>query len=156
MKSLRVLLLAAALPVAILVAAVAPHVTWRKATAPPAPAAAPDLPGTISFNRDVRPILVANCFRCHGADPGSREAELRLVECGMGVRREAGDDTVEELYSDRAAAPVERLQGGDIARVPRRLRRPLSGLGGCGGRCKRQEKGRECVSHRGPEGQNLR
>jgi len=32
----------------------------------------------IDFNRDVRPILADKCFRCHGPDAGSREAELRL------------------------------------------------------------------------------
>jgi hypothetical protein len=32
----------------------------------------------ISYNRDIRPILVENCFACHGADSGSREAGLRL------------------------------------------------------------------------------
>jgi mono/diheme cytochrome c family protein len=32
----------------------------------------------IDFNRDVRPILAANCFACHGPDDASREADLRL------------------------------------------------------------------------------
>jgi cytochrome c553 len=32
----------------------------------------------VSYNRDIRPILVENCFACHGADPSSRKARLRL------------------------------------------------------------------------------
>jgi mono/diheme cytochrome c family protein len=80
MRGSRVVLLASALPAALVAVAAAPFVSWRKADPAPAMAAVPvpALPDTISFNQHIRPIFVANCFRCHGADPGAREAELRL------------------------------------------------------------------------------
>ncbi len=32
----------------------------------------------LSYNKDIRPILVENCFSCHGADSAKRAADLRL------------------------------------------------------------------------------
>ena len=32
----------------------------------------------IQFNRDIRPILAANCFQCHGPDKNRCKADMRL------------------------------------------------------------------------------
>src|SRR5438876_7793930 len=32
----------------------------------------------VDFNREVRPILTENCFKCHGPDDGARKAKLRF------------------------------------------------------------------------------
>ena len=47
-------------------------------TAPLARAADAALPDRIEFNRDVRPILSDNCFKCHGFDKKHREGDRRL------------------------------------------------------------------------------
>ena len=33
---------------------------------------------TVSYRQQIRPILAANCFKCHGPDSTNREADLRL------------------------------------------------------------------------------
>ncbi len=50
-------------------------------------------PEKLDFGRDVMPILSANCFSCHGADPGNRKAKLRL-------------DLRDEAVADRDGLPA--------------------------------------------------
>src|SRR5438477_8939852 len=45
--------------------------------------------GRIEFNRDVRPIVTENCFKCHGPDKNQRKAKLRLDVREIAVEREA-------------------------------------------------------------------
>jgi hypothetical protein len=33
---------------------------------------------SVDFNRDIRPILSENCYKCHGPDDGARKAKLRF------------------------------------------------------------------------------
>ncbi len=35
-------------------------------------------PKKLAFNRDIRPILAENCFKCHGPDAKQRKGKLRL------------------------------------------------------------------------------
>ncbi|MBT3569296.1 MAG: hypothetical protein HN494_10660 [Opitutae bacterium] len=35
-------------------------------------------PDRVSYSRDIHPIISEKCFTCHGNDPGSREASLRV------------------------------------------------------------------------------
>lgn len=44
---------------------------------------------TIEFNRDIRPILADRCFYCHGSDPSTREAELRLDDRDAAIAAKA-------------------------------------------------------------------
>ncbi len=72
----------------------------------------------LSFNSDIRPILSANCFECHGPDEKSREADLRLdtYDGATGERKGVrgiipGDPSASEI--------IKRIEAADAAdRMP--------------------------------------
>jgi len=61
----------------------------------------------LSFNQDIRSILVENCFSCHGADSAGRKADLRLdkrddaVESGAIVPGDVDSSVMlDRIFSD--------------------------------------------------------
>jgi len=62
------------------------------------------LPDTIQFNRDIRPILSENCYKCHGPDSKAREANLRF-------------DTRDGIFA--------KLEDGNVAVAPGTLNRSV-------------------------------
>lgn len=71
----------------------------------------------IEFNRDIRPILSDNCFRCHGPDKGHRKAKLRLddrsVAVEQGVIVPGKPDESELVARIFASDPEDRMPPAD-------------------------------------------
>src|SRR6266571_22533 len=81
----------------------------------------------VKFNGDIRPILTDNCFACHGPDPGSRKANLRLdQQQGLFGERKGGHaivkgDPKQSLLYQRITAEDE----DDVMPPPKSRKPPL-------------------------------
>jgi mono/diheme cytochrome c family protein len=86
----------------------------------------PDESTRVDFQRQVRPILAANCFQCHGPDARARMVKLRLdVQEGAFAERASGrtivpgDPTGSLLYQRIASeADARRMPPARLGKTP--------------------------------------
>ncbi len=64
---------------------------------------------SISYNRDIRPLLSDRCFACHGPDEGKREANLRL---------DLADDPLGPFRKAESSNSADGTQGNSQAIKP--------------------------------------
>src|SRR5688500_1653356 len=81
---------------------------------------------TVDFSRHILPILSDACFRCHGPDPATREAKLRLDQ-REGLFRTRDDITVVTPGKPEESELYLRItsKDEDEAMPPRDSNRPL-------------------------------
>jgi hypothetical protein len=112
------------LPIACLIGLAAGLVTDPDEGQGPPAGEAPD----VRFGRDIRPLLSDRCFVCHGADAGSRMADLRLDQRQSAVAERHGGAAIVPGDPD-ASELLARINHHDLDEVmppPSAKRRPLT------------------------------
>lgn len=66
-----------------------------------------DEPKEISFSRDIRPILSANCYKCHGPDDGKDDKGKSLRKAGLRLDLEDSQDWDEVIDRITATDPED-------------------------------------------------
>ncbi len=83
----------------------------------PVPAAKADQPKALNFNRDVKPILSENCFKCHGPDAGVLAADLRL-DSFASATKDRGGRRVIAVGKPEQSGLIKRISMKDGMRMP--------------------------------------
>lgn len=86
---------------------------------------------SVSFNRDIRPLLADRCFQCHGPGKNDRQAELRLDRSGgdEGAYRTLDDSTAIKPGAPEESALWKRITSSDPDQImppPDAHKKPLS------------------------------
>jgi hypothetical protein len=86
---------------------------WLSSSSAVGAAADRDVAGdALRFNRDIRPILADNCFKCHGPDTNARQAELRL-DTREGLFQQRDDVTPVVPGAPDQSEVYRRIASGD-------------------------------------------
>ncbi len=73
----------------------------------------------VDFNRDVVPILAANCFKCHGPDKTARKAGLRLDVADVALKpAESGEAAIVPGKPDKSELVKRIFSTDDEERMP--------------------------------------
>jgi dsRNA-specific ribonuclease len=71
----------------------------------------------VDFQRDVRPLLADNCFKCHGPDAGSRKAKLRLDVRDYALKGGRSKEPAIVPGKPEASELVRRIESSDETEV---------------------------------------
>jgi hypothetical protein len=82
---------------------------------------------SIDFNRDIRPLISARCFPCHGPDQQARKRDLRLDVRAEAIEDRGGYAAIVPRDSDKSEV-IARITSTEPSEVmpPAKLGHPLS------------------------------
>lgn len=82
--------------------------------------------GTVSYGRDIRPLLADRCFKCHGSDANAREAGLRLDTAEGATSRAASGRTAIKPGDPSGSEMLRRICSDDaeVAMPPAKSNKP--------------------------------